>query len=364
LNDVFTDFNSKAADAKRFTEAFGLSMSQLDVEKVTQANDEWEKLGLAISGIAQIMTVTLAPAAGAVGKALVEAAAAALRQWGELRHLLSTIGRTIDANEAKVRAKYGIPDPAKGASSVDPSGGFPYGVIYGSEKPITSTGTFSTSVTSDSFSAPLRVAKQGADQLIESQKQIVIQNDKIANSAADAFADFVSSIGHGKNALESLRSTALRVIGDIVSNMFRLSFGGQGDNTFAGGIASSLFGALGIGGAAASFARTSLRGLANPSLFGPGFADGGVVQRATMFPIGANTGMMGEKGPEAIMPLTRIGGKLGVAATGGGGTNVTQNISFTTGVNQTVREEVLRLMPQIEMAAVSGVKKAQNRGAL
>lgn len=52
------------------------------------------------------------------------------------------------------------------------------------------------------------------------------------------------------------------------------------------------------------------------------FASGGIVSSATMFPMRGGMGVMGEAGPEAIMPLTRIGGKLGVAAAGGGGSNV------------------------------------------
>lgn len=52
------------------------------------------------------------------------------------------------------------------------------------------------------------------------------------------------------------------------------------------------------------------------------FAAGGIVSSATMFPMKGGAGVMGEAGPEAIMPLTRIGGKLGVAAAGGGGSNV------------------------------------------
>jgi hypothetical protein len=49
------------------------------------------------------------------------------------------------------------------------------------------------------------------------------------------------------------------------------------------------------------------------------FANGGVVTGPTLFPMpGRQTGLMGEAGPEAIMPLTRIGGKLGVRAQGGG----------------------------------------------
>ncbi|MEM7441634.1 MAG: phage tail tape measure protein, partial [Pseudomonadota bacterium] len=60
------------------------------------------------------------------------------------------------------------------------------------------------------------------------------------------------------------------------------------------------------------------------------FAQGGVVGGPTVFPMrGGQTGLMGEAGPEAIMPLRRgPDGKLGVAAqNGGGGVHVTMNIS-------------------------------------
>ncbi len=47
------------------------------------------------------------------------------------------------------------------------------------------------------------------------------------------------------------------------------------------------------------------------------FAKGGVVAQATAFPMRCATGLMGEAGPEAIMPLARgADGRLGVQATG------------------------------------------------
>jgi phage-related minor tail protein len=58
------------------------------------------------------------------------------------------------------------------------------------------------------------------------------------------------------------------------------------------------------------------------------FALGGVVSGATTFPMRGGTGLMGEAGPEAIMPLSRgADGRLGVCTQGGGGVNVTMNIS-------------------------------------
>lgn len=59
------------------------------------------------------------------------------------------------------------------------------------------------------------------------------------------------------------------------------------------------------------------------------FARGGVVDGPTHFPMRGGLGLMGEAGPEAIMPLTRgSDGKLGVRGAGGTGTvHVTMNIS-------------------------------------
>jgi len=60
------------------------------------------------------------------------------------------------------------------------------------------------------------------------------------------------------------------------------------------------------------------------------FADGGVVSAPVAFPLrGGRTGVAGEAGPEAILPLSRgPDGRLGVRAEGAAGaTNVTVNIS-------------------------------------
>ena len=49
------------------------------------------------------------------------------------------------------------------------------------------------------------------------------------------------------------------------------------------------------------------------------FAQGGVVSSPTQFPMRGGTGLMGEAGPEAIMPLARgADGSLGVKASAGG----------------------------------------------
>lgn len=84
------------------------------------------------------------------------------------------------------------------------------------------------------------------------------------------------------------------------------------------------------------------------------FAKGGVVSGPTTFPMRGGAGLMGEAGPEAIMPLTRgPDGSLGVRTEGGrGGGNVTINISTQDA------ESFRRSQSQIS----AGIARAVRRG--
>lgn len=64
---------------------------------------------------------------------------------------------------------------------------------------------------------------------------------------------------------------------------------------------------------------------------------GQLVSSPTVFPFAKGIGLMGEAGPEAILPLSRgSDGKLGVA---GGGNNVTVNVIEAQGTKATVQQE-------------------------
>jgi len=92
-----------------------------------------------------------------------------------------------------------------------------------------------------------------------------------------------------------------------------------------------------VGGAMSSVVGGLMRSVlpfANGASFSQGrvmpFAQGGVVSSPVSFPMRGGTGLMGEAGPEAIMPLTRgSDGRLGVQAAGGSGRamNVVINVS-------------------------------------
>lgn len=91
-----------------------------------------------------------------------------------------------------------------------------------------------------------------------------------------------------------------------------------------------------VGGLLASGVGGLVEGIlpfANGGSFSQGrvmpFANGGVVNGPVTFPMRGGMGLMGEAGPEAIMPLARgADGKLGVRSAGGGRpVNVVMNIS-------------------------------------
>lgn len=134
---------------------------------------------------------------------------------------------------------------------------------------------------------------------------------KLSSSFGSALASaFKGAAVQGKALDEVLRSLASR----LATNALSGAVSGLGT-----ALATSLGGALGFasGGVIAN-------GRVVP------FASGGVVASPSYFPLaGGRAGLMGEAGPEAILPLARgVDGRLGVAASGGGNpVNVTFNVT-------------------------------------
>ncbi len=93
-----------------------------------------------------------------------------------------------------------------------------------------------------------------------------------------------------------------------------------------------------VGGAVANGLNGLLSGLfpfADGASFSQGrvmpFARGGVVTAPTGFPMRGGRGLMGEAGPEAIMPLARgADGRLGVQTAGTGGRPVAVTVNIST----------------------------------
>lgn len=100
---------------------------------------------------------------------------------------------------------------------------------------------------------------------------------------------------------------------------------------------------------------------ANGNVFSAGritpFAAGGIVNSPVLFPLRGGTGLMGEAGPEAIMPLARgADGKLGVRGGGGGAQHVTINI--TTPDIQSFRQSQSQIAAQMSRALARGQRNS------
>lgn len=132
---------------------------------------------------------------------------------------------------------------------------------------------------------------------------------------------FAGRLGQSFEALAldgaSLRETLRNLALDLSQMALRSAFAP---------IESAIAGAFsGLAGGAAPFARGGVVQQAMPVPF----AEGGVISAPAAFPLrGGRTGLMGEDGPEAILPLARgRDGRLGVQAEGApSNTNVTVNI--------------------------------------
>lgn len=90
------------------------------------------------------------------------------------------------------------------------------------------------------------------------------------------------------------------------------------------------------------------------------FDRGGVVNHPAIFPMQGGAGLMGEAGPEGVLPLKRMpGGDLGVRAQGMEGGNVTYNIN----INAVDAASVVELMRRTPEAILGPLMEARQMGA-
>ena len=178
----------------------------------------------------------------------------------------------------------------------------------------------------DSFASLKDLSRGVAADLAQNMRATtseIRQADRQARSLSRSMSTglrraFDQAVFGGEKLSTVMKNLALDMSKSVLNSALapvQQAIGGGLNSAIQGGL-SSLFSGMFANGSAFSAGRVRA------------FAKGGVVNNATAFPMRGGTGLMGEAGPEAIMPLTRgPDGKLGVRSeTGVGQTSVVVNI--------------------------------------
>lgn len=151
------------------------------------------------------------------------------------------------------------------------------------------------------------------ETMVFTGREVNTLSNGISGGLRKAFDGLVFDGMKLNDALKSVASTIVDTVYSIAIKPVTGAFGGL----LAQGVA-------GVMGAGMPFA--------NGGAFSQGkvmpFAKGGIVGAPTTFPMRGGRGLMGEAGPEAIMPLARgPDGRLGVQSAGGRAVSVVMNIT-------------------------------------
>jgi hypothetical protein len=185
-------------------------------------------------------------------------------------------------------------------------------------------------------------------------------NEDVAQAIGSTFeSNFMSIVDGTKSVADAFKAMAA----DIVAHLFKVLVV-QSAIRNMGGMMAMAGGPMGaIGGALMSY------GSADGNVFNNGnavpYADGGVVNVPTYFPMNdGRTGLMGEAGPEAIMPLRRgKNGKLGVQVEGGrGDVIIHQSFNFQANGDESVKKIIAQQAPAIANMTKSKILEDRRRG--
>lgn len=166
--------------------------------------------------------------------------------------------------------------------------------------------------------AKVAAARRSLNARLQMEKEAEREMERAADTIGSSFERaFLSIIDGTKDAKAAFSDMAQSIIADIAKIVFQQSV----SKPIGGFLGSALKGAFGgfFGGSAMPDATVGYYAQAKGGAWNGGvqmFAKGGVVGGPTMFGMQNGMGMMGEAGPEAVLPLKRgPGGNLGVEGT-------------------------------------------------
>jgi len=157
----------------------------------------------------------------------------------------------------------------------------------------------------------------------------------VSESTETLFDSMVDSIViGGKEGEDAFRKMTISILNDI-QKMIIKSLILKAITAFTGGFGGTTPGAMTPVPGGEIFAKGGVKS-------GPGISNysNTVVNKPTIFPFAKGTGLMGEDGEEAIMPLTRLSnGDLGVGVAKGSGHSGDNNVTISVSIDQSGNTE-------------------------
>lgn len=186
--------------------------------------------------------------------------------------------------------------------------------------------------TSTEIDSPLS-ALASAPFATQDLNAVKVALDGIDTSAGSVSRSLTAAFANATLSSKAFSST-LSGVAAMLSQVLAQSLSG----TLSSGFSSLLGGLFGGGGA---------------PVIAP-FADGGIVASPTFFGAGGSTGLMGERGAEAILPLSRgPNGQLGIAA---------QGPARPTTINVTIATQDVESFRRSESQVAGALARAVARG--
>lgn len=342
-------------------EGLGFILSSSAVKGVEQANDAMMKLGVMFKGVSDQIVAGLAPAFTLIVDLIRDKLVKAIEKAGGMQKFAKALALAV-VNMAErisisiqgfvnriIRGLNFLIDAAKALGRV---------IDNDTLKSIQNVGTYSfvTAGFFDDLREKIEKTKDATNELTNAQdagtqtgktyrKQLI----DLADAAKDVQRNMESAAVRGIKSLEdalvdvtmgtasakdAFKSMARSIINDLIRIQIQKSITGPLAAGMGGGGGGGIFGAIGgfIGGL---------------------FADGGRPPRNKV-------SVVGEKGAELFVPDSA--GTIVPNDKIGGGVTVHQTINLSAGVSQTVRAEVMGMLPQIQEASKSAVFEARRRG--
>lgn len=331
------------ADLRKEAGSLGLILSTDATRGVERANDAFTRLRRLFTGIITQMTAALAPALETIADTLQNKVKGAIEDSGgsvaEFGRMLS--GQFLEGVKKSLVAMQLLGNAFSLFVTKITRGEIDLGSIDLS-MPVAKILELQEQIKSGT-AAVVEAVKASAEQVVPDLDKIASASDKLKEAFRENFGflektvesslqDNITSMLEGtKTSLQSFKDFTNTIVSAIIAEFVRLRI--------VQPIVSGLFGAPSTA----------------PSTPLDKKAIGGSVQR------GVPT-IVGERGAELFVPASSgsivPNNKMG----GSGGVTVNQTVNISTGVAQTVRAEMVQLLPQVVNAAKAGVLDAKKRG--